>query len=74
MKRTVELLENEILPRCQYYAYIEVMDEHVESESILWAGYDSLLASYNHFARASVSDPADIYPVFHKLFASTRAR
>jgi uncharacterized sporulation protein YeaH/YhbH (DUF444 family) len=74
MPRTVELLENEILPRCQYYAYIEVMDDDIDSESVLWSGYTSLLSSHEHFARASVSDPADIYPVFHKLFASARSR
>jgi len=73
MPRTIELLENEILPRCQYYAYIEVMDEDTDGESVLWSGYSPLLASHDHFARASVSGPADIYPVFHNLFASARS-
>jgi uncharacterized protein len=69
MPRTLELLEHQILPRCQYYAYIEVSEHELFDESVLWAGYTALLSKHKHFARASVSDPADIYPVFHNLFA-----
>ncbi len=74
MGRTLELLDRVILPVCQYYAYIEVMDEEFDLESVLWAGYTPLLERHDHFARVSASNPADIYPVFHKLFSSSRAR
>ena len=75
MGRTLELLDQEILPVCQYYAYIEVAeDEEFDLESVLWAGYTPLLARHDHFARVSAANPADIYPVFHKLFSSSRAR
>ena len=71
MHRTMELLEKEILPLCQYYAYIEVSEEELFSESVLWEGYGKIIDRYDHFARAGVYDPGDIYPVFHDLFAST---
>jgi len=71
MPRTIELLEKEILPRCQYYAYIEVSEAELFSESVLWEGYSEIIKRYSHFARAGVFDPADIYPVFHDLFTSS---
>jgi uncharacterized sporulation protein YeaH/YhbH (DUF444 family) len=71
MHHTLELLEQEILPRCQYYAYIEVSEEELFSESVLWEGYTDIIDRHSHFTRASVYDPADIYPVFHDLFASS---
>jgi len=70
MPRTIELLEKELLPRCQYYAYIEVSEAELFSESVLWEGYSEIIKRHPHFARAGVFDPADIYPVFHDLFAS----
>ncbi len=73
MHRTMTLLEQEILPRCQYYAYIEVSEEELFNESVLWAGYSQIIQRHAHFARASVYDPSDIYPVFHDLFTSTHA-
>ena len=73
MPRTMALLEQEILPLCQYYAYIEVGDEPAVGESVLWEGYSQLVDRHAQFARASVFDPADIYPVFHNLFATSNA-
>ncbi len=70
MPRTMSLLEQEILPLCQYYAYIEVCDDELFGDSMLWGGYSDLVDRYPHFARANVCDPSDIYPVFHNLFAS----
>ncbi len=70
MPRTMSLLEQEILPRCQYYAYIEVGEESSSDESVLWGGYTQLTERHDHFARAAVRDSSEIYPVFHKLFAS----
>jgi uncharacterized sporulation protein YeaH/YhbH (DUF444 family) len=73
MPHTLELLEREILPRCQYYAYIEVGDDELFAESVLWEGYSQIIDRYPQFARATVHDPGDIYPVFHALFASSQA-
>ena len=72
MPRTMALLEQEILPLCQYYAYIEVGEEQSFEESVLWDGYSLLVDQHPHFARANVFDPSDIYPVFHNLFASSK--
>lgn len=70
MHHTLELLDQEILPKCQYYAYIEVSEEELFNESVLWEGYNQIIDQHPHFARASVYDPSDIYPVFHDLFTS----
>lgn len=72
MPRTLALLQQEILPLCQYYAYIEVCDDELYGESMLWTGYSELIGRHPNFARASVYDPSDIYPVFHNLFASSK--
>lgn len=72
MPRTMSLLEQQILPRCQYYAYIEVSEDTASEDSVLWTGYSQLVDSHSHFARAKVGSPADIYPVFHNLFSSSK--
>ncbi|EMI18136.1 protein containing DUF444 [Rhodopirellula maiorica SM1] len=72
MPQTMSLLEKSILPICQYYAYIEVGDEPLTSDSVLWKNYQSMVARIPHFERAKVSEPADIYPVFHKLFSNDK--
>ncbi len=68
MPETMSLLSQRVLPLCQYYAYIEVSNEQTLSDSVLWDGYAALAGKFPHFARASVYEPADIYPVFHNLF------
>jgi hypothetical protein len=70
MPRTLSLLEQKILPLCQYYAYIEVNDESIGGDSLLWEKYTKLVDRYPHFERAHVSEPSDIYSVFHNLFAT----
>ena len=72
MPRTMSLLEQEILPLCQYYAYIEVSEDELFGESVLWGGYSELVDRHPHFARANAYDPSDIYPVFHNLFSSSK--
>ncbi len=69
MARCIDMLDDGILPLCQYYAYIEV-GTHI-SESIIWAGFSQLTARQRHFAMRHVSSPSDIYPVFHELFSET---
>ena len=74
MFRTLELLEQEILPICQYYAYIEVSEEELFNESVLWEGYSQIIDRHSNFTRAGVYDPSDIYPVFHDLFSSSHEK
>lgn len=72
MPQTLSLLEKTILPICQYYAYIEVSDEPLGSESVLWESYSAMIGHHPHFERAQVNEPSEIYSVFHNLFASEK--
>ena len=76
MDRCLELLEGEILPCSQYFAYIEVGQEehHHGLASVAWSGYEDIAGRQDHFAMRRVSSPGDIYPVFRELFAASEMR
>ncbi|WP_181700504.1 YeaH/YhbH family protein [Chthonobacter albigriseus] len=74
--RTGQLLSREILPLCQYFAYLEVGDpmghplgfmQH-SRETSLWHTYAALAAAGAKFEMRRVSRREDIYPVFRQLF------
>jgi hypothetical protein len=74
--RTAGLLTNDILPTCQYYAYLEVGRdaEHfppgfIRRDSDLWQTYTGLIKSGAPMAMRKVGHRRDIYPVFRELFA-----
>ncbi len=74
--RTSSLLTNEILPICQYYAYLEVGRdaEHfppgfIRRDSDLWQTYTGLIKAGAPMAMRKVGHRRDIYPVFRELFA-----
>ena len=74
--RTAALLTNELLPICQYYAYLEVGRdaEHfppgfIRRESDLWQTYATLIKNGAPMAMRKVGHRRDIYPVFRELFA-----
>jgi uncharacterized sporulation protein YeaH/YhbH (DUF444 family) len=73
MKRCMGMLQNDILPLCQYYAYIEVhSDEQIAPFlSVVWSGYDELTGEHENFAMRRVSSPGEIYPVFRELFSAS---
>lgn len=73
MDRCVALLQNEILPICQYYAYVEVVPESqiAPMQSVAWSGYSELSGGHPHFAMRRVSSPGEIYPVFRELFSAS---
>ncbi len=75
MERCVGLLETEILPICQYFAYIEVMPEAqiAPMQSVAWSGYSEVAGGHDHFAMRRVSSPGEIYPVFRELFSGSSA-
>ena len=75
MNHAMSLLQTELLPVCQYYAYIEVYsDEHMSPfQSVVWSGYETLDAQHENFAMKRVSGPGEIYPVFRELFSTTEA-
>jgi uncharacterized sporulation protein YeaH/YhbH (DUF444 family) len=79
-KRCVELLESELMPTCQYYAYIEILDEREmevfsseEAGAELWRAYRMVAEGWKNFATKRIAKPADIFPVFHELFKKREA-
>lgn len=61
-----DLLENSLLPLCQYFAYIEITKSEPQN---LWEEYERLQDTYpGHFAMQRIGDVTDIYPVFRELF------
>jgi len=78
--RCVSLLGGEVLPLCQYYAYVEVGDgmggglSGLSRDSDLWRAYSEVAPAHPHFAMRRVGDPAQIFSVFHELFAKGGVR
>jgi uncharacterized sporulation protein YeaH/YhbH (DUF444 family) len=74
-RRCVELLESDLMPICQYYAYIEILDEREmevfsseEAGAELWRAYRMVAEHWKNFATKRIAKPSDIFPVFHDLF------
>lgn len=71
----VALLDAEIMTRCQYFAYVEIIAE-AEADFLrneangteLWRAYRSL-GDRENFAMKRISRAGDILPVFRELFA-----
>jgi uncharacterized sporulation protein YeaH/YhbH (DUF444 family) len=79
-KRCVELLNQTIMPTCQYYAYIEILDEREmevfaseEAGAELWRAYRTVAEAWKNFATKRIAKPSDIFPVFHDLFKKVEA-
>ncbi len=71
-----ELLNDIIMPLCQYYAYIEILDEREadilkdhENGVELWRSYRRVYGHWPNFEMKRIFKPSDIYPVFRELFA-----
>ena len=74
MDVAMELLQSQILPITQYFAYIEVAPESQRgsaSDSVVWSGYEDLVSDNANFAMRRVASPSDIYPVFRELFSGS---
>ena len=76
-RRCVELLQEELLPTLQYYAYIEILDEREmdvfsdpEAGAELWRAYRSI--KDGRFAQTRIARPQDIFPVFRELFGKDK--
>ncbi len=79
-RRCVEMLNEDVMPLCQYYAYIEILDEREmevfaseDSGAELWRAYRTVAAEWANFATKRISKPADIFPVFRELFKKAEA-
>jgi uncharacterized sporulation protein YeaH/YhbH (DUF444 family) len=73
------ILREDLLPLCQYFAYIEVVDEReagmFRSEgnaSLLWRDYKKVADVTLNFTMKRVFSKSDIFPVFHQLFAKNQ--
>ena len=74
MAVAMELLQSQVLPISQYFAYIEVAPESQrgsDSDSVVWSGYEDLVDANANFAMRRVASAADIYPVFRELFSGS---
>ena len=61
-----DLLIQTVVPRSQYYAYIEVSNQPGQN---LWEEFEKVRATYpRRFAMQQIADLPDIYPVFRELF------
>ncbi len=65
-----ELLQEKIMPRVQYFSYIEIMPRHHQS---LWEVYQKVKEFFPNFAMENIDSVADIYPVFRELFKRKHA-
>jgi uncharacterized protein len=74
MPRCMELLTKDILPICQYFAYIETAHGERFSDTLetqVWSGYSELEGQeLANFAMRRVTSPEDIFPVFRDLFSA----
>ncbi len=78
-QRCVEMLNDDIMPISQYYAYIEILDERelevfsdADSGAELWRAYRTFAPAWDHFAQTRIAKPQDIFPVFRELFAKDK--
>jgi len=73
-------LLSELLPACQYFAYIEVSEtpdgfsDRRSERTDLWRSYAEVAPAHKNFAMRRVGDPSHIFPVFHDLFARDKAQ
>jgi uncharacterized sporulation protein YeaH/YhbH (DUF444 family) len=80
--QTRELLQNQILPLCQYFAYVEVSGPNVDTQgyvphhgqSSLWITYAALQKENEKFQMRRVSRREHIYSVFRQLFQRRAAK
>ncbi len=71
MRHCLELVEHNLLPACQYFAYIEVSEQIGFGDTIVWDGYKEIADRNRHFAMRRVTSPSEIFPVFHELFSAS---
>lgn len=74
-----KLLNLHLMPICQHYVYIEIIDEAhetlldtAEDGADLWQAYRNINAAWPSFDMHRVAESSHIYPVFRKLFAKRK--
>ncbi|NIZ62149.1 hypothetical protein DL239_14295 [Sedimentitalea sp. CY04] len=73
--RCKALLLDHLLPVCQFYAYVEIVDEDADlllssadAGEDLWQAYRQVKDQAPHFEMQRVSLPSHIYPIFREFF------
>jgi uncharacterized sporulation protein YeaH/YhbH (DUF444 family) len=76
----ISLLDGEIMRLCQYFAYVEIIDEresHIfgstDNGTSLWQAYSTVDDNWPNFQMTRIAKAADIYPVFRRLFTKQPA-
>ncbi len=76
-EKCIGLLDSELMPLCQYYAYVEILDEremqifqNSTNGTALWQGYRNVSDRWANFEMKRIAQPGDIYPVFRELFSA----
>ena len=74
-ERCIALLNGKLMRLCQYFAYVEIIDEreaHIfgttKNGTSLWRAYSAIDLRWPNFQMSRIATPADIYPVFRQLF------
>ncbi|MHB0776329.1 YeaH/YhbH family protein [Halomonas sp. WWR20] len=63
-----ELLAKSLMPRLQYYTYVEITPH---AHQALWEEYETVQDDYpERFAMQQIVQAGDVYPVFRELFRS----
>jgi uncharacterized sporulation protein YeaH/YhbH (DUF444 family) len=66
-----KLLEEDLLPLVQYFAYVEITKRNHQA---LWREYEQVAAQFPEtFAQRQIMEVSDIFPVFHDLFQKREA-
>lgn len=65
-----DILDAQILPYCQYFAYVEITPGEPQN---LWREYEKLIGTHPNFAMQNIEEPGQIYPVFRELFRKSLA-
>ena len=75
-----KVLAEELIPICQYYAYVEIVGEEDEAllrdssaGADLWQAYKKVDAQFAQFEMRRVAEPGHIYPIFRELFAANKS-
>jgi uncharacterized protein len=78
--RCAAMLNSELMQLCQYYAYVEIIDEReteifgaTDNGTSLWRAYRTVADKWPNFQMTRIARPAEIYPVFRRLFARQAA-
>ncbi|AZO12064.1 MULTISPECIES: YeaH/YhbH family protein [unclassified Mesorhizobium] len=77
--RCIALLDGELMRLCQYFAYVEIIDEretHIfgstENGTSLWHAYQEVKKGWPNFQMTRIAKASDIYPVFRQLFTKEK--